>query len=247
MKRIDSPTDVAITQFEGEPENTTQEIVLKVASAIVPPIALVTALRDHFSSKRRYERIEQVFLAFSSDIELLRKEFAENKTKTEAVEERLKSSSFIEALLTASEEAARTADSKKLERLASTLANGVNPDIIQPEDDLSSFVRDVSQLSETDIKTLKTIISFALFNSISEMTPSNMNSGEQSFLDNAARKKIENDDFYSTAYRLVGFGLALEMPSNTGRRSANDLRFNATNRGRKLIALLEKHTPAAKE
>ena len=55
----------------------------------------------------------------------------------------LQSPKFMEAVLTAAEEAARTADSKKLDRLAFTLANGLDPEIIKPEDDLASFVRDV--------------------------------------------------------------------------------------------------------
>jgi hypothetical protein len=143
------------------------------------------------------------------------------------------------------EEAARTAECKKLDRLASVLANGVDPAIIQPGDDLPSFVRDVSQLSELDIKTLEIIISAVPAQLLSRATSTSKSTKydpQEAFLSNVGLDKIGNDDFYSTAYRLVGFGLALEIPSHTGRRSANDLRFMPTKRGRKLIALLKKHT-----
>ena len=127
----------------------------------------------------------------------------------------------------------RIADSIKLDRLGSALANGLDKNIIQPEDDLPSFVRDVSQLSDLDIKALDNIVSMAQYEAILIL---------KEFAARADREKIKADDFYSYAYRLVGFGLALEVPSKTGRRSANDLRFSPTNRGRKLIALLKKRT-----
>jgi hypothetical protein len=38
MKRIDSSTDVALTQYEGGPEDTTREIILKVAGELFPPV-----------------------------------------------------------------------------------------------------------------------------------------------------------------------------------------------------------------
>jgi hypothetical protein len=79
MKRIDSPRDVAITQYEAEPEDTTLEIILKIARAVSPKLALVAALRDHFSAKTRHERIRQVFLAFNSSFESIEKESAQNK------------------------------------------------------------------------------------------------------------------------------------------------------------------------
>lgn len=252
MKRIDNPSDVALTQYEGEPEDTTQEIILKIAGAIFPPVGLATALRDHFSAQTRYERILRVFVALKSDIESIQKESTQNKKRADAIEDRLRSPEFTEAILTAAEEAARTAESRKLDRLASILANGVDPDVLQPEDDLASFVRDVSQLSELDIKTMNVIFSTSqlqgfIGGSVFSTEASDSSGAEKPFdylgkalLESAALEKIKDDDFYSTAYRLVGFGLALEAPSHTGRRQANNLSFLPTKRGRKLIALLKK-------
>lgn len=246
MKRINNPTDVVLTQYEGEPENTTQEIVLKVAGSLLLPIGLATALREHFSSRERQERIHRVLLAFKADIEALQKKSEQDGVRTKAIEDRLQSPKFTEALLTAAEEAAKTAESKKLDRLASTLANGIDPDVIQPEDDLTSFVRDVSQLSELDIKTLnKIVISSplrAVFGTPSSSEPSDL---MQSLVESAALERIENDDFFSTAFRLVGFGLVLEVPSSQyGARSINHLSFTPTKRGRKLSALLKNRVQA---
>ncbi len=62
----------------------------------------------------------------------------------QAIEERLESPKFTVAVLTAAEEAARTADSTKIGRLACVLANGLDPRTITDEEDLASFVRDTS-------------------------------------------------------------------------------------------------------
>ena len=64
-------------------------------------------------------------------------------------------------------------------------------------------------------------------------------------LENAAQQNIGRDTLYSTAYRLVGFGLALEVPAQTGRRDQNDLRFIPTQHGRTLYALLKGHSEIA--
>jgi hypothetical protein len=244
MKQIDSPTDVALTQYEGEPEDTVQEIILKISGKLCLPIGLATAFRDHFSSRNRYERILQVFRAFKSELDSLQRDSAQDEARTRAIEERLHSPKFTEAVLAAAEEATRTAASKKLDLLASALGNGLDPDIIKPEDDLASFVRDVSQLSEFDIKALENIGQALQLLWLREHQEQNANGLPviEEFAENAALEKLQGDDFYSTAYRLVGFGLALELPTKTGRRSSNNIRFTTTGRGRKLIALLKKRT-----
>jgi hypothetical protein len=243
MKRIDSPTDVALTQYEGEPEDTVQEIMLKIAGNLHNPFGLALAIKNHFSSKARFERISQVFLAFNHNIQCLEKECKENKAKTEAIEDRTKSPQFVEAFVAAAEEAVRTADSRKLDRLANVLANGADPDTLQPDDDLSSFVRYVAQLSELDISTLDSIAQALQLLWLRENTEntSDLPMAEE-VLQTTALQKLETDDFYSTAYRLVGFGLALELPTKTGRRSSNNIRFTITSRGRKLLQLLKTRT-----
>jgi len=56
MNRIDNPLDVAIAQLAENPENTTLEIALKLATAI-PAVAIADAIRDHFLNRRRFERV----------------------------------------------------------------------------------------------------------------------------------------------------------------------------------------------
>jgi hypothetical protein len=242
MKRIDSSTDVALTQYEGGPEDTTREIILKVAGELFPPVGVVTALREHFSSKKKYEQIKQVFLALNDEVGSLKKESAQDQARIQAIEERLQSPKFTEAVLTAAEEAVRTADSNKLDRLACVLANGLDPRRISDEDDLASFVRDASQLTEMDIQVLKIIHS--TFADLIPMNPNFNNPNaftdrSSELLKNVNEAGIDRDDFYSYSSRLAGFGLTLEAPFNPSRQAPGDKCFRPTRRGEKLVALLQ--------
>lgn len=184
-----------------------------------------------------------MFLAFKAEIESLKTECAQDPVKMQAIEERLQSPKFTEAVLTAAEDATRTADSKKLDRLACVLANGVDPKLkFSDDEDLGSFVRDASQLTETDLQILAIIHS--TFANVIAVTP-NLNDPNifteraVDLLKNADKAGIHRDDFYAYCSRLVGFGLALEAPHNPSRQSPGDKCFRPTRRGLKLVALLE--------
>jgi hypothetical protein len=242
VKRIDNPLDAAMSQLEENPENSTLEIVAKLAT-LVPLLAPLDALRDHFSTRNRINRIYEVLSVFQSEYEALRMECAQEKARRAEIDAYLRSTKFTDAVVAAAEEAARTANAEKIKRFARVLANGSDPRIEASDDDLSSFIRDVSQLSEVDLRTLEIIISTVGIMSWESYVPDETDGLlGQHLVRAAAQEKLQRDDFYSHAYRLVGFGLALEAPSGTGRRLANDLRFLPTRRGRKLLALLKKRT-----
>jgi len=243
VKRIDNPLDAAMSQLEENPESTILEIVAKLAT-LVPLFAPLDALRDHFSTRKRISRIYEVLSIFQSEHEALQRECAQEKARRAEVDAYLKSTKFKDAVVAAAEEAVRTANAEKIKRFARVLANGSDPKIEVSEDDLSSFIRDVSQLSEVDLRTLDIIISTAGINTFWESYVPNETDGLLGvhLIRAAAQEKLERDDFYSHAYRLVGFGLVLEAPSGTGQRLANNICFIPTRRGRKLLALLKKHT-----
>jgi len=242
VKRIDNPLDAAMSQLEENPESTPLEIVAKLVT-LVPVLAPLDALRDHFSTRTRINRIYEVLSVFKSEHEALQMECAQEKGRRAEIDAYLRSTKFIDTVVVAAEEAVRTANTEKIKRLARVVANGSDPLIEASDDDLPSFIRDVSQLSEVDLRTLEIIISTAGIWSLASYTPDETDGLlGQHLVRAAAEQKLQQDDFYSHAYRLVGFGLVLEAPSSTGRRMANDLRFLPTRRGRKLLALLQKRT-----
>lgn len=242
MKRIDEPLDAAMSELEENPENTPLEIVVQMAT-LAPFFAPLAALREHFSTRNRINRIYEVLSVFKSEHEALPSELAHEKATLVDVHSYLNSPKFTEAVVAAAEEAVKTANDAKIKRLARVLANGSDPRIEASDDDLSTFVRDVSQLSDLDIRTLEIIISTAGLMSM-ESYVVNETDGllGQYLVKAAALEKLSQDDFYSHAFRLVGFGLLLEVPRDTVRQMANDLRFLPTRRGRKLVALLKQRT-----
>jgi hypothetical protein len=246
VKRIDSPLDAALTVYEGDPQDSVFETILKIAGQLFLPVGMITALRDHFSAVTRQERILELLRVFKSEVEALQNESAQDHARGEAVKKKLASPKFTEAVLTAAEEAQKTADSRKIDRLACALANCADPESkISDDDDLASFIRDVSQLSELDIQALKIIYAtyeddIAAYPNLND--PNVFTSRARQLLANADMAGMHRDDFYAHSFRLVGFGLGLEAPRNPGRQAPGDYCIRPTLRGLKLIALLKKRT-----
>lgn len=70
MKRIDSPLDAALSLYQGDPRDPVLEIILKIAAPLKLPLAVVTSLRDHFSTLTRQKRIAELLLVFKSEVEV---------------------------------------------------------------------------------------------------------------------------------------------------------------------------------
>jgi len=201
MKRTDTPLDAALGVYEGDAQDTVFETILKIAGKLYLPIGMITAFREHFSTLERQKRILEVLRVFKSELESLQGESAQDAARTKTIEERLQSPKFMEAVLTAAEEAARTGDIRKLDRLACVLTNGLDPQAkVSDDEDLPSFVRDASQLTEMDIQVLNLIHS--TFIDVIAVTP-NLHDPNVfteravELLKNVDKARIHRDDFYA--------------------------------------------------
>jgi hypothetical protein len=241
MNRIDNPLDVAISQLAENPENTTLEIALKIAVAI-PAVAIADAIREHFLNRRRFERVKETLVVFQAEFEALQNESVTDRQRLDAISDFPKSAAFAEAVVAAAEEAVRTTNAEKIKRLGRVLANGSDPD---PEssndDDLTSFIHDVSQLSEGDVKVLGLLTSASIaINFAAGAQKSTLpESPFQAVIDDAEREKLLTEDFYSHCFRLVGFGLAAQIPGNSPSLPLSGYSFRLTRRGHRLLALLK--------
>lgn len=244
MDHIDNRLDVAIAQL-AESHDTPLEIIQKLAAAI-PVLAIADALAEHFLNRNRYERIVETFLIFQAEIEALKKECVGDRQRLEAVSNYPKSPEFAEAVITAAEEAARSTNARKIKRLAVALANSCDPSIEPPNsDDLTSFIHDVSQLSEGDIQILGKLATtpwFAFPFAQGSEKSSQPESPLRWMISEAEREKLLTDDFYSYCFRLVGFGLAAQILHNSPNVGAGEPFFRLTNRGRRLVVLLKQRT-----
>jgi hypothetical protein len=244
MGRIDDPLDVAIKQLEESPENATLEVAFKLATAI-PAVAIADAIREHFLNHKRYKRVIGTLIVFQAELEALKNEGAGDRRRLDAISTYLKSAEFAEAVVAAAEEAVRSTNVEKIERLGRVLANGSDPQSEQTnDDDLTSFIHDVSQLSEGDIRVLKQLASPAYGFTFARASQNSTlpESPFQTVIDDAEREKLLTEDFYSHCFRLVGFGLAGQIPGNSPSLVLNSYSFRLTSRGRRLLALLTQRT-----
>jgi hypothetical protein len=245
MDRIDNSLDVAIRQLQENPESTPLVITLKLLTAL-PGLAVADSIWEHFSTNKRIERIHEVLVALKQELEALQAYYVGDEQTLGAISNYLKSPEFSEALITAAEEAVRNANAERIKRLARVLTNGSDPNT-EPsnEDDLTSFIRDVSLLSEGDIQILKQLASslpLAFEFVTGSQTVSRPEFNFQQVIDDAKRDKLLTDDFYSHCFRLVGFGLAAQIPGNSPSLAANKYLFRLTRRGYRLHALLTQRT-----
>lgn len=239
MERIDNPLDVAISHLSESPENTTSEIILKI-STVIPVVAISDAIREHFLNRRRFERITETLVVFQAEFEALQNRSNGDRQRLDAILDFPKSPEFAEAVIAAAEEAVRSTNLEKIKRLGRVLANASDPAIGRSNDDLTSFIHDVSQLSEGDITVLEQLVSSVAFNfRPSSQTSTLPESPLQAIIDDSEREKLLTEDFYSHCFRLVGFGLAAQIPGNSPSLALNNYSFRLTRRGNRLLALLK--------
>ncbi len=246
LERIDDPLDAAFSQNREEPENIAGELAVKIAGQLFLPLGIANTLREHFSQRNRERRVWEVLNALKAELDRLARESKDDHNRIGVLEARVTSPMFTEAILAAAEEAVRAASDAKLRRIATVLARGADPgiEISADEDDLASFVRDIGQLSETDIRVLK--ILYSVFADMVKVYP-NLHDPNvftervAQLLKKVDESKTHRDDFYSYCKRLEGFGLAIEVPRNIGRMAPGDYCFRPTRRGLKLLSLMEEY------
>lgn len=246
MDRIDDPLDAAFSQSREEPENVAGELAVKIAGQLFLPLGIANTLREHFSQRNRERRVWEVLKALKAELDRLARESKNDHNRIGVLEARVTSQMFTEAILVAAEEAVRAASDAKLQRIATVLARGADPgiEISADEDDLASFVRDIGQLSESDIRILQILHStFAdvlkTYRNLNDPNPFTERAGE--LLKKVDESKIHRDDFYSSCKRLEGFGLAIEVLRNISRMAPGDHCFRPTRRGLKLLSLLDEY------
>ena len=251
MDRIDDRLDVAMKELLSKPENAPFEIAIRLGGAMCGPIGVVggelfNSVFEHFSTAKRIDRMRDFLTVLKARFQALEDQTVRDRERLEAIIKKLNSPEFSEALASAAEIVVRTANREKVNRLANVLANGSDPSF-EPssDDDLTSFIHDVSQLSEGDIQVLGQLASTLAF--AIQFADVSQKAGQpefplQSIIEDAQREKLFTEDFYSYCFRLVGFGLAAQMPHNSPSVAAGGPIFRLTNRGRRLAALLKQRT-----
>jgi len=238
MGKIDRPIDAVLDQYPEAPENSLGELSIELAGMASPIIKAANFIRQRlFAAPARGERTSALLKAMNEELIRLSEQIDQ-----QALNDRIDSPEFQDALVLAIEEAWRTSNEVRVQRLAAVLANGVATNIdAPPGEDLSSFVREVAYLDDGDIQMLQVMEEVyrpAIRNRPDMSDPNEFTLLIAGFLRRTDEVRIGRDDVYARCSRLSGFGLAVEVLRSDTRMSLSDRCFRPTQRGLRLLRLL---------
>ena len=158
--------DVVEASFEAWPTDSpdlgsqAEKLALSFVGISFGPAKVFQILKDQFASASRFQRIEYLFTALRLGFRNIHSEMGEAQEQVKAVNEKLESRRFSEAVSLACEEAARAVSKKKIEQMAAVLVGYAksNPSAWALRDeDIATMIRDLAQLGDRDIEALRTL------------------------------------------------------------------------------------------
>ena len=243
--KIDDPVDAS---FEAWPEESGDlgkkfgELALTFGGLTWTPAKVLKILKDQFANSNRFARIEYLLSAFRMQLKILESQNAGVREQLAAVEEKLETPQFSEAVSAACEEAARATNAKKIQQFASVLMGSLTPNQwADPSEDIGAMIRDIAQLAEKDIKVLDILSSVhasAISASPNLYEPDAFSRETAALMRDIRSSGIHSDDFLSTCERLRGFGLAAEVLRNTSHMAPHDYCYRPTRRGLAVLSYL---------
>jgi hypothetical protein len=165
-----------------------------------------------------------------------------DRKEIDDIKSRIASSEFTAAVREATVQTIFTAEEAKIGQFGEILANAASAhDWSEISGNLTSFIREIAQLSQADIKALTLLgdLFAEMFKTYPNMHDPNPFTEKLRVLMSMAKTAgFHPDDFYSHCSRLEGFGLAMEVPRNISRMALGDYCFRPTRRAFKLLKLL---------
>jgi hypothetical protein len=247
-RRIEDPVEASYAAWpDEEGANQLSDLAIAALSPFSEAAHLLHAVKEMFSVKSRIDRILYLLEAFRLKARQVDLRFDSLKNETTEminteIKAKLDSPQFTEALFLAMEETGRTLSRKKIDRYASILANSLRSDEqVDSPIDLSTLVRDVSQLADEDVRVLgilQSIFADVIAHQPILHDPNSFTEKMDDFRRAITSSKLHPDDFRAVCERLSGFGLAAEVLRNTSRMGLNDFCYRPTLRGLKLLKLL---------
>lgn len=254
LGRIDDSFDAAKKAYPKDQENVVTNVALyagaeAAASCMEVPsglsgliVEVIKGTREYFSKESVNERVDILIDALNDKIEDLFGVVARNGKEIDDIKSRIASSEFTAAIREATVQTILTTEEEKIGQFGEILSNAaIAQDWTEISGNLKSFIREVAQLTQADIKALALLnnVFAEVFKTYPNMhDPNPFTERLQDLMAMANTAGFHPDDFYSHCRRLEGFGLAMEVPRNASRMALGDYCFRPTRRGFKLVALL---------
>src|SRR5262245_3327605 len=150
---IDEPNDAA-KKWNTDKKNSALDILFDVADKVHPIAGLINIIQKFYSREDGEQRVKALLKTLESKIRRL-------DETLESVIRNLKSpEGFAEAVIEAVDASLRTSNLTKIKRFAAILGFSVtHQDSRTDWDEVASYIRDISQLSDQDIEALKILYS----------------------------------------------------------------------------------------
>jgi hypothetical protein len=234
---IDNPLE-KIREITNEDEKDPLGGFLQAAGIVHPLFAIAGVAKGLVDSERRWERIRASIRGLCDELMQIEDRWPKQ------LQEAFDSVWFKRAVTVLIEESARAVNEEYAQLLGRVAARGCFPtgQDAHRQEDLASYIHDLSRLGTDDIQFLKLLKSENLE---AIRTGPNLNIADafssrfDNFRSTLARLKIDPDDGISIGARLAGFGLAYEAPRMNSGQSPVEHCFRPTKRGLYLLSLLE--------
>jgi len=240
---IDDPLAATASQYPERERNKLGEATLELAGVALWEFKVLNIVRSRILGDYGLERVKALLSALQEEFQRDRQRLEKAQLEIEVVKEKINSPEFVDSLVLAADEAQRTRSERKVERLGVVLANALLAEDYDAVagDDLVGFIRDLSSLTEGDVKALQ-FLAHLFRDQIRERPemddPNEFTMLIGSYLRGIAGMNVHPDDFYSRCSRLTGFGLATEVGRNPTRMAPKDHCFRPTRGGLRLLKLL---------
>ncbi len=234
---IDNELDQIKLQYPERSENPGLEVTMKLLSGLAPVgpvISLIQGLRDHFSWKYAIRRLEILLRALEEEVR------RQGKT-IEEVKERLETPEALESIIRAISITVQTSNERKIEQFGAVLGYEAASGDLKGWDEASALVEDLSRLTDEDVNILGLLVhhqSGFVESSPSERQYNNLVQSMRQIFSELERRHIGRGDFYSHAFRLIGFGLAVPLNFNPSAMGPQDQGVAVTLRGVRLMQIL---------
>jgi hypothetical protein len=254
--KIDDPVDASFGAWPEEQDDMGKklgEIALGLTGLVFVPAKALKIFKDHFSRGGRGGRAIYLIEALNIGLKWLEKN-TETRLKDvegrasaqeealKAIQTKINTPQFEEAVAVACEEAARASDRARVDQFAQILVGSLSPNPWQePDEDVATIIRNIAQLGTGDLKALEILrkVHSTAIAQNPNLYSSDAFSKETATLKRAiADSKIHPDDFLSRCERLRGFGLAAEPTRNNNQMAPDDYCYRPTRRGLALLTYL---------
>ena len=235
---IDDELDQVKQQYPEPTENVGLEGTMGLLSLLPqlgPVVSVVQGLREHFSTRRAVQRLQVLF-------DSLEKKVRELGSTLEDVRAQMEKPEALDSIIRTVNITLLISNEWKIEQFGAVLGYEAASGDPKGWDEASALVEDLSRLTDEDVNILRLLVhhqSEFVESSPSERQYNNLVQSMRQIFSELERRHIGRGDFYSHAFRLVGFGLAVPLNFNPSAMGPQDQGVTVTLRGVRLMQILE--------